>query len=282
MTFGSRLLDTTSIVVPLAAAACAAVLFMLACWVVTSDAIDIAGMDMNVVYTIQQILLGQPPYQPTGDPPYAITKYTPLYYYSSAAIAKSFGISGDDVIGVTRAARAFSVFVAVTLAVVCYRFLRSRVAASGRVSLVATAFIMLATSHWYFGARPDGLATLFTIFCFYFLTAGERPESWRIAAAAFCAVAAVLSKQTGLFALLVGGVFLVSQRAWRSLAVATVTVVAASIAGWIVAPVTGSAIRANVIDGIDNGISMLQVSVLLAYGTVYYWFAPAIARSVER
>ncbi len=280
MALGSRLLDTTSSVVPLAASACAAVLFMLACWVVTSDAIDIAGMDMNVVYTIQQILLGHPPYQPTGEAPYAITQYTPLYYYFSAAVAKSFGISGEDVIGVTRAARAFSVFVAVMLSVVCYRFLRSRVAAGGRVSLVATVFIMLATSHWYFGARPDGLATLFTILCFYFLTADNRSGTWPVVAAAFCAVAAVLSKQTGLFALLVGGVFLVSQRAWRSLAVASCTVVAASIAVWLAAPVTGSAIKANVIDGIDNGISMLQVSVLLAYGPFYYWFAPVIAASL--
>ena len=44
-------------------------MLILGTWMVQSDAIDVAGMDMNVVYTIQKIVLGHPLYMPPDAAP---------------------------------------------------------------------------------------------------------------------------------------------------------------------------------------------------------------------
>jgi hypothetical protein len=35
---------------------------------------------------------------------------------------------------------------------------------------------MIGTANWYFGARPDGLATLFTVLSFYLLAPDDRSK----------------------------------------------------------------------------------------------------------
>ena len=121
-------------------------MLILGIWIVQSDAIDIAGMDMNVVFTIQKVLLGNALYMPPDAAPFDISQYTPLYYLVVAAVAKIVGVPGDDPIAVTRVARAVSALVAAAIALTVYRFARARLGAVPRTSIIAAAFIIAATS----------------------------------------------------------------------------------------------------------------------------------------
>lgn len=258
-------------------------LLILALWVIQSDAIDIAGMDMNVVFTIQKFLLGNPLYTPPDARPFDIAQYSPLYYLCVAGLAKVFRVSGDDPIGVTRVARAFSTLVAVNLAMVSYRFVRTSLGASARTSVIATAFLIAATSPWYFGARVDGLATLLSVTAVLLVLKSvdqttRRPDVVFVAGV-IAAVAAVLAKQSNVSGLVIVVLFLAFMRSWRRIGIAAVTVAVAALLVAMTAPLLGSAFRANLVDGVNNGIT-LRASLGLAYGPTFYWFAPLIAAAL--
>jgi hypothetical protein len=231
---------------------------------------------MNVVFTIQQILMGQPIYQDPSLPPYSITQYAPLYYYAAALPARLFGIAAGDVLAVSAVARGVSAAITAILALVCARFLDRRVGATKAVAFIAVVFILCATAKWYFAVRPDALATLFTILCFYVVAGGSSPR--RVVIAAMLAVLAVFAKQTGVFAGITVVAFFTMRREWKALWIFAI----AGLVGFIIAtPVmllTGPAIKANVIDGVNNGIAW-RPALLLAYRPAFYWFAPLFALS---
>lgn len=256
-------------------------LFVFAVWIVQSNAIDIIGLDMNVVWSIQKMLLGSPLYTPPESPPYDITQYSPLYYLCVFGLAKVLRIVGDDALRVTVVARAFSVITAVVLSALCYRFMDVRLGASRRTSFIGTAFILAATSPWYFTARPDGLAALFAVASFYFVSTHTTDSRWRAAliAAGVCAVCAVLSKQTGIYALVVLLTFLATNRAWRAIGIVAAAATLSALMMWFDSRLLGTALWTNIVEGVNNGISW-RAGLLNAYGPFFYWFAPLLACSL--
>lgn len=263
-----------------AAIASLLVMLILGLWVVQSDAIDIAGMDMNVVYTVQKFVLGNPLYMPPDAAPFDISQYAPLYYLVVAALTKVFRVSGDDPIAVTRVARAFSTLVAAGIAFTVFRFARNGLGATVRTSIVASAFVVAATSPWYFGARVDGLATLFTLTSILLVLksldeSGTRPDALFVLGI-LCALASVLTKQSNIGGLAIITLFMMSSRNWSRLGVAAATIAVVALLVALAMPLLGSAFRANLIDGAATGIT-LRTSLTLAYGPTFYWFAPLIA-----
>lgn len=261
----------------------AAALTVLAIWLARSNAIEINGMEMNVVFSVQKMLLGTPLYASPAAPPYDIAQYSPLYYLCVAFLARLSGFGGSDVAGVALVARMFSVAVALLLAVLCYRFMRRNLGASQGTSFIATVFIIAGTSPGYFVARPDGLAAAFTIASFHLILRSrdlaDPPAGWPLIGAVLCTVGAVMTKQNGLLSVIVVLIFLVALRAWRSLSIAGGTLLACALAIWLSAAELGPAWRANIVDGVDNGLTP-RAALLFAYGPFFYWFAPLLAVSL--
>lgn len=54
--------------------------------------VDFGGLDPNVVYGTQRLLLGEPLYQNPEQSPYAIIQYMPIYYHLCAWLAAKLGI----------------------------------------------------------------------------------------------------------------------------------------------------------------------------------------------
>jgi hypothetical protein len=266
----------------LVAAAVASLLAMLTLgiWIVQSDAIDIAGMDMNVVYTIQKIVLGNPLYTAPDRAPFDISQYTPLYYLIVAAFSKVVHASGNDPIAVARVARAFSTLVAAGIGVTAYRFSRAGLGATARTSTIATAFVIAATSPWYFGARVDGLATFFSLLAIFFVLKSVddsvRRSDFLFVIGILCALASILTKQSNISGLVIVTLFCVSTRSWARLRVAAATIAVVVLLVALAMPLLGTAFRANLIDGVNNGLT-LRENLGLAYGPTFYWFAPLIA-----
>jgi hypothetical protein len=230
---------------------------------------------MNVVFTVQQILLGHTIYNDPGAAPYAITQYTPLYYYLAALPLIVAKVRAADVLTVAAVTRAVSLTIAALLALICAGILRHRLGATKTVTLVATVFIVCGTANWYFAVRPDGLATLLTLASFYLVTRDAAARD-ALAAASVCAVAAIFAKQTGIFSAVVIVAFLASRSQWKDLVFSILTMIAAFLIGLTLMSLTGPAIKANIIDGINNGIA-LRPALMLAYRPAFYWFAPLFA-----
>lgn len=248
---------------------------LLALWIIGSNAIDIIGMDMNVVFGVQQILLGHPLYQRPDIIPYAITQYSPIYYYLVALSSRLTGVGAGNVLAVSAIARAVSTGIAAALISICYLFLRRRCGALSREAFVSVAFILCGTANWYFAVRPDGLATLLTITAFFLVTS-ERLNLTRLFAVAMLTVSAVLAKQTGVFAATAIIAFFSFRREWKNLGLFLVMLAVMAVLGVGLLLLTGPAIRANIIDGVNNGISW-RSALMMAYRPTYYWFAPLLA-----
>ena len=262
----------------LAAAISGATLLAVALWIIPSAAIDIGGLDMNVVFSLQRMLLGFPLYEAPDAPPFTVTQYSPLFYFVVYPVLKLSGIAASDAIAITTIARGVAVLIAFLIAVLCYRFLRDRVDASAPLAFVATVAVMLATANWYFSARPDGLATLFTLLSFYIIT-GERSDTRTLAAVFLCCGAAFLSKQTGVFSFLVIFAWLIATRQTRLLVRAGVASLVVGLITMAILLSLGPHVKANLVDGVNNGITV-RASLLLAYRPFFYWFAPVIAAAL--
>lgn len=230
---------------------------------------------MNVVFGVQQILLGHPLYQPPNLPPYSITQYTPLYYYLAALPAAVAHVRASDVLTVSAICRFVSATIAAALAWISYLFIARRIGTTKQVAFIATGFIMSGTANWYFAVRPDGLATFLTLASFYIVTAPTLTRR-RVIIAGALAVAALLAKQTAVFADIALCTWLITQRQWQKLWYMIGTSLVAGLLALSVLSLTGDAIRANVVDGVNNGIAW-RPALMLAYRPVFYWFAPLIA-----
>ncbi len=230
---------------------------------------------MNVLFTVQQILMGHTIYNDPGAAPYAITQYAPLYYYAAALPLLLGKVRAGEVLTVAAVARGVSLTIAALLAFTCARFIRRRLDAPSTVTFVAVAFIICGTANWYFAVRPDGLSTLFTMLSFYFVS---RDESGRatLTAAAVCAVAAIFAKQTGVFAVAVVILFLFLRGRRKDLGFTLLMMALTLLVGVTLMSLTGPAIKANIVDGINNGIAW-RPALMLAYRPAFYWFAPVFA-----
>jgi hypothetical protein len=262
-------------VVVLAAVISTATMIALALWIITSNAIDIIGEEMNVLFSIQRILLGHPLYESPAAPPYAIAQYSPLYYYLVTVIATIGRIYADDVLSIAAIARAVSVVMASMLVFVIYRFAMRRLGSSAANAFVATAFLVGITANWYFVIRPDGLATLLTMSAFYLVASPHLTRRGLIGASVLC-VAAVFAKQNGFFAGSVVILFLMYRRLWREAGIAAATMLLAAVVGLALLSFTGPAIRANLVDGLNNGVAV-RAALMTTYRPVFYWLAPLIA-----
>ncbi|MBE7174717.1 MAG: hypothetical protein INR73_29375, partial [Williamsia sp.] len=69
---------------------------------------DIGGIESNVIYSVLRILAGYPLYQNPELAPYAITQYSPIYYYLTAGLSRLAGLTPDDVYEVYAVGRGIS------------------------------------------------------------------------------------------------------------------------------------------------------------------------------
>ena len=243
-----------------------------------SDAIDSRAWTLTSS-TRSRRSCSHPLYMPPDVAPFDISQYTPLYYLVVAALAKVIGVSGDDPIAVTRVARAFSTLVASGIAFTAYRFVRTRLGASARTGIIASAFIIAAT-RLVLRARVERARHLFVSRRFprpeIFdeaghsnthhvslpgSSAGLRPSDQQATAAACVVTLFLLSTRTG-------GDLLLPRRSLRS---------SDHVALACHSP--GSAFRENLIDGVEQRIpcARLSSSRTLRRSTVLAPVAAALA-----
>ena len=71
---------------------------------------NFGGIEPNVIYGIQRLLLGQPLYQSPESGTFAIMQYTPLWYYLCSLLARLFNIDYINVQGIYIVSRSTALF----------------------------------------------------------------------------------------------------------------------------------------------------------------------------
>ena len=132
----------------------------LAGWIVLCDFPSIKGVESNVIFSIQQVLMGKPLYGNPSDFPFHIAQYSPLYYYLCAGVAKVFHLGAGDVYWLYVVGRGLSSLLEICRLGLLYGLLRREFGVGRRWSLVALGFVGISSAPWNFLARPDSLEAL--------------------------------------------------------------------------------------------------------------------------
>ena len=237
---------------------------------------DLFGVENNVAFALQRFLAGFPLYADPESPPYAITQYSPLYYYVTFAFGKLFQVDPDHVYRVYLLNRTCSFFFNLIYAAIVYITARHAFNLKARLSL-SIAIISLATLYPV-NARPDSLYNCLFLLAFYvsFLFVKHRTEkksNYLLPILCFLIVATVFAKQSGILIiaiLLFLLLFVLNdfKRAAISFGYLSVLIFLFS---WIFSNHDWHSFYLNVIQGLNNGISMGWFHEVILFD---YFFTP--------
>ena len=197
---------------------------LLRCVLVTYYNNNIGGIETNVVYGIQRILLGQPLYQDPSSGAYAVMQYTPLYYYTAAGTAKCTSISGLDVQSIYTLCRILTLLFNLLTVLVAAAVIRTWGFDQKTALIAATPVLIILTTHYFL--RGDSLHLLFFVCSVYaYIQYNSRLQIKHLVLAALFSAACVMAKQSGILVCGVIGLSMLMQRRFLNAALyALVTV----------------------------------------------------------
>lgn len=236
---------------------------------------DAGGVEGNIIYFVQRLLDGQPPYTDPELPPYAIAQYSPLYYYIVAGISNLLDFSADDFLPLYMVSRSISLFL--NLLFIAIVFLTARnifnVPSHKSICAAVAAFIFFEITSF---SRPDSLNHVFFLLTLYVFMEGLK-TGWQnkmtILITALLASVALFCKQTSfILPFIIGSWLLYTKKIKEAVLFGLVYLLAVL---FFIFPVYLSgdleAFYKNIIQGINNGISFSWFrSVIL--GDFYFSF----------
>lgn len=218
---------------------------------------NMGGIETNVVYGIQRILLGQPLYQDPAAGTYAVIQYSPLHYYLSAAVAKLAGLVALNVQGIYTLCRILAlVFNLLTVAVVA-AIIRIWGFRRGRLLLLATPVLIILTTHYFL--RGDSLHLLFFASAFWaFIRYSQKQQLLFLLIAALFSAACIMSKQSGVLVCGIIGLSLlvIYRRYWHLLIYSGSALFCVAIIAWICTGGAWQSLYRNAYLGLKNGTDL--------------------------
>lgn len=255
----------------LAAFLCAALMGYLYFKIARGDAISVRGAETNVVFSVQQSLLGRPLYGDPAQPPFTITQYSPLYYWLLTGACKATGVTWDDPVAITRLGRAISLVFAllqlftVALILKCFRV-------RWPLILIACCWAVVYQVPWVGLCRPDALlafATTACVGCAAAMMSERLPRAQILLAILGVALfgwVTLLSKQTGGQIVAIVGSFLflvaIRNKPFRS-RLATLVLACAAPAVALILWLSlhreqAAMMKLNLLDGVRNGVNIIS------------------------
>lgn len=250
-----------------------------------SGALDIRGVEPNVVYSIETSLLGLPLYRDVMSPPYAVTQYSPLYYllYEEAARMLSL-VPGPQYADILTLGRFLSFGALLSLSALVFRFTR-RLGADWVASSLSAVLVLNLSLPWFVLARPDALFAFFAVGALASLVWASTEPSRGMNTFALAAVGgaccwlSMLTKQTGVIFILTGAVMAIFMDRNRLAAGYFSGLVLAVLISLLVAILGFGAtwgdmlhFYRNAFDGVQNGIS-LEMAHIKVYDLAFTRYA---------
>ncbi|MBD2752095.1 hypothetical protein IC230_04265 [Spirosoma sp. BT704] len=250
---------------------------------------DIGGVESNVIYSVLRMLAGFPLYQNPEQAPYAITQYSPIYYYLTVGVSRLVGLTADDVYDVYAVGRCISL-VANVFYVWGIVWLARRLQLTTSVAILVglLAFILLPPQSY---GRPDSLYNALVIWTLWAVLGWISSDSakslvYGAALTACLAALALFSKQSGLcLPIIIGGYLIFVSPISRQIF---------PFLGWYALFIgllyyslfwqDATLIYANVIQGVSNGIDLANFKHNLVdhYLRPFAWLViPSLAISIR-
>jgi len=236
--------------------------FILRLFIVTSKGTDIAGIEQNVIYSIQTLMDNGRLYTSPSAAPFAITQYTPIYYYICGFTAKIFGYEAYDVQRLYWIGRSWDILFNLITACIIYRIGRSVLFLSKYKSLFLLVLTFTLTMSHNFAVRPDsltdmlGIASIYCYLRYYQQDEKHKKSDLRLLLTVLFTALAVFTKQSGIQLILIFGLFSLLLKDWFT--TAKLIVFSIVIYGGILFLFIHlySSFLENVVGGIANGISI--------------------------
>lgn len=191
--------------------------------IIYSKGTDIAGIEQNVVYSIQVFLNGGQLYSSPHTAPFSITQYTPLYYWLCYITAKIGDYGPYDIQNIYIIGRSWNLLFNLINALIIFKISSSIL----RISINKSYFLfLLAFAFTYshnFAIRPDslhdmiGIGSIYAYLCYY----NKSSINYRSTSLLFITVVltavSVFSKQSGIQLIIIFMGFSFLSRDWKTL-----------------------------------------------------------------
>ena len=233
---------------------------------------ELGGVEHNVVYGIQKLLLGIPLYQDPEAPPFDVIQYTPSYYVVCALAAKVFGIAGDDARAIFLLSRSVALCFNILMAFLVYRTCRILDAPSWASGLAAIFSFCTLWEQSY--SRMDAMAAALAFGAImYFAIWLKAPRHRWLILCALLSVTSFMTKQSGIVVMILPGLYLLTTAQWIPLRTMTISILCFSIPalGMLSCFGTLHACWQNIVHGLANGYSF-QLWQDLVYPPTYKYF----------
>jgi hypothetical protein len=255
---------------------------------VTSNSISIRGVEENTLFSIQEIMVGDPLYPNPERPPFAVTQYTPFYYLLVAKLSHLFGvIPGEQHLRIYLIGRTLSF--ALSLGISFLVFITSRkFGASKLISGIGAVTAFIVPIPWYSLLRPDALMAFCGIAAIVlYINALEQTESRKKTISwVLVGVLGYLSffaKQNGAIFLISVMLYPLTRKRFKEIGTISIGLVAAFLATTLVfsnyfsiIPSESNFFYDHIIGGLDNGV-FFPFSYEKLYSIYFSWFFPFFA-----
>ncbi len=216
---------------------------------------NLGAMETSVVYGLQRVLAGMPLYSDPAQAPFAIIQYSPLYYEWVGGIGKWLAIDPDQPMQVFLLNRwAGLIFNLLSLGGLGLILKPLALPRYMKWALLAIAWLCLEPAHY---ARPDSLQALFfLLFVWAALQHEAKGKTLFVLLMALAAVLACWSKQNGILLpiFLLFYLIILKKQPIQALWAFLMMVFASLMLGFLMVE-NVNMLLANVIQGVDNGIS---------------------------
>lgn len=234
----------------------------LRCLIIFSAGTDIAGIEQNVIYSMQVFMSKGNLYFPPSEAPFSITQYTPLYYYLGSFTAKLTGYDAKDIHALYVIGRSWNLIFNLITALIVFKIGRSILLLSKQKSYLLFLLSFVFSFSHNFAVRPDtlqdltGIASIYTFLLFQKKTEAGKGATFLLFISVFLTALSVFSKQSGIqFIIIFGGYFFLN-REWKNL-FKTIFFSAIIYGGFLLLfRFLDHSFFKNVIGGVANGINI--------------------------
>jgi hypothetical protein len=255
---------------------------------ITSTVPNIRGVEPSVLFSVQEIMAGDPLYPDPEEPPFPSTQYMPLYYILVANISKLFNIiPGEQYLGLYLVGRTLSVVFSLGISITVYLSCR-KVGADFFMSFLGAVTSFILPIPWFSLLRPDALAALFGISAMvvYSLHLKEQDLAQhlvKLIAVGALGFLSLLSKQNGAIFLVAIGVYPALRFRLREIACIFFGIILAFVVSSLIfstyysmIPTESNHFYTHIIGGLNNGVD-LHLAYTKLYSLWLSWYFPLAA-----
>ena len=223
-----------------------------------SYAPDLGGFERNVIWGIQQVMLGKPLYTHPDAAPFALIQYMPAWYYLVATIGKILSIDPLNAHSVYSLARCFNALLSLGSVFLLYRMATRHFRISRTIAVFISSLAFLWMEAFTISGRPDCFkGFVFQCLIYVLLQYPSKRKRLVFPLAMMLSVLAFFTKQDGLVFCAILPAVLFLQKEWKQMLVTGLgmALAIAVVFSLFQFGTNGDFVR-NVLGGLNNGISI--------------------------